>query len=255
VEIAELAAVDWAAPWLVPFAGLGSEVAAAEDWRGALNCLARQQGITTASGLPLVFDAPEAAQSEAYESFIARSGRVPTRANLHDFFNALVWLRFPRCKARLNALQVAAITRDGIGAQRGTLRDAATLIDENAVLVATLRADLIDALRAHDWRRLFVRQRDAWQQARVIAFGHALIGKLVQPYKAITAHALHVPLPPTAALEQIDAALAVQLDEGHTPRALAPLPVLGIPGWCSGNVESSFYEDPVVFRPPRVRRC
>ena len=34
-------------------------------------------------------------RGEAYEAFIARTGCVPTRDNLHDLFNALVWLTFP----------------------------------------------------------------------------------------------------------------------------------------------------------------
>jgi hypothetical protein len=30
----------------------------------------------------------------AYEAHISATGNVPTRENLHDFFNALVWLTF-----------------------------------------------------------------------------------------------------------------------------------------------------------------
>jgi hypothetical protein len=252
VEIEGLNDVDWTAPWLEPFADLGREIAAAEDWRSALNHRARRQGITTANGLPLVFDRPEAAQSEAYESFIARSGRVPTRANTHDFFNALVWLRFPRSKARLNSLQAAAIERSGVGSTRGPLRDAATLVDENAVLLVTRRADLVDALGSRDWTQLFRAERAAWNgEIRVLAFGHALLQKLVHPYKAITAHALHVGLAATADAEAADAAVAAQLDQQLSPRMLLPLPVLGIPGWWTANAEPAFYADPAVFRPPR----
>jgi hypothetical protein len=249
VEIAGLTEIDWTAPWLAPFADIGRDVSSEGDWRSALNRHARQRGLATAGGLPLVFDAPDAAEAEAYEAFIARTGRVPTCSNLHDFFNALVWIVFPRSKARLNALQAAAIARDGIGAQRGALRDAATLIDENAVLLVTLHTNLVDALRTRDWRRLFVQQREAWQQTRVIAFGHALIEKLLQPYKAITGHALHVPLRAAVTIKEVDALLSTQLDDGLAPRVLAPLPVLGIPGWCSGNAEPAFYDDGAVFRP------
>ena len=60
---------------------------------------------------------------------------VPTRDNLHDFFNGLVWLRFPRAKRRLNELQAAEIARAGIGAARGPLRDALTLFDENGAVL------------------------------------------------------------------------------------------------------------------------
>lgn len=250
MEVAELDEVDWTAPWLAPFADIGRDISSAGDWRPMLNRHARQRKVSTAGGFPLVFDAPDAAQAEAYEAFIARSGRVPTRANLHDFFNALAWLQFPRSKARLNALQAAAIARAGVGATRGPLRDAATLIDENAVLLVTERTDLVDALGRHDWTRLFCEERMAWdRQVKVFAFGHALLEKLVRPYKAITAHALPVALPDTADAGAVDAAVGLLLDDRLSPRVLHPLPVLGIPGWCAANADPSFYSDPAVFRP------
>lgn len=255
MEIAGLREIDWTAPWLVPFADLGRDVSSEGDWRSALNRHARQRGLSTAGELPLVFDAPDAAEAEAYEAFIARTGRVPTRSNLHDFFNALAWIVFPRSKARLNALQAAAIARAGVGATRGPLRDAATLIDENAAFLLTERTDLVDALRHHDWTRLFCEERKAWDgQVKVIAFGHALLEKLVRPYKAITAHALHVTLPGTADADSIDAAAASLLDDRLSPRRLLPLPVLGIPGWSAANADPSFYCDAAVFRPPAPTR-
>jgi capsid protein len=55
----------------------------------------------------------------AYEQFIFEAGQVPTRENLHDFFNALCWMRFPRTKKRLNQLQAAEIAAAGIQAVRG----------------------------------------------------------------------------------------------------------------------------------------
>ena len=47
----------------------------------------------------------------AYETFISETGGVPTRDNLHDFFNALVWLTYPKIKVRLNAMQALEIER------------------------------------------------------------------------------------------------------------------------------------------------
>jgi hypothetical protein len=39
---------------------------------------------------------------------------VATRVdNLHDWFNALAWLCFPRTKARINAMHAAEIPRTG----------------------------------------------------------------------------------------------------------------------------------------------
>ena len=247
-------AVDWDAPWFQAVAGHGRAIEGERDARAALAAAAARLGIRTATGRPIRFAAPGAAGADAYEEHIHRTGEVPTRENLHDFFNALVWLAFPRAKAALNALQAAAIARDGVGPRRGALRDAATLIDENAVLLVTPRDDLVDALAAHDWRRLFVVHRATWHvEARAIVFGHALMEKLLAPYRAVTAHALHVRLDPGASLAAIDAAVAAALDDGLAPGQLLPLPVLGIPGWAD-NDDATYYDDASVFRPARGAR-
>ncbi len=247
--------IDWGAPWFRAVAEHGRAVQGERDMRGALAAAASRLGVCTANGRPIRFAGPGAAGSAAYEEHIHRTGEVPTRDNLHDFFNALVWLTFPRTKAGLNALQAAAIARDGVGARRGALRDAATLIDENAVLLVTRRDELVAALAAHDWRRLFVVHRAAWDsEVRAIVFGHALMEKLTAPYRGVTAHALHVRLDPEAPLEAIDAAVAAALDDGLAPGRLRPLPVLGIPGWAD-NDDAAYYEDASVFRPARAARA
>lgn len=244
-----LGAVDWGAPWLAAVAARARAARGAGDWRASLTTAAREGGVRNAAGQPIRFAASDAAGGDAYERHIARTGEVPTRANRHDFFNALVWLAFPRTKARLNALQSEAITAAGIGDRRGPLRDAATLIDENGVLLVTQRGDLVQALRRRDWREVFVTQRAAWHGAiRPLVFGHALMDKLVSPYKAITAHVLPVPLPAQAPEADVDARVADTLDGTLTPRALLPLPVLGIPGWAH-NHDAGYYDDEAVFRP------
>ena len=35
-------------------------------------------------------------------------------------------------------------------------------------------------------------------------------------------------------------------------KPFTPLPVLGVPGWWAANEEATFYDDPSVFRAPRV---
>nr|WP_265343094.1 MULTISPECIES: DUF3025 domain-containing protein [Burkholderia] len=45
---------------------------------------------------------------------------------------------------------------------------------------------------------------------------------------------------------------------GRTDRRnhdFAPLPVLGVPGWCDANAEAAFYDDPAVFRSVRRSRA
>ncbi len=254
MEVAELANVDWFAPWLTPVAGVGRTVAASGDWRKSLNQAAAAANVRNSNGQRITFCEADAATDEPYESCIARTGCVPTRANLHDFFNALIFLRFPSAKAQLNRLQSASIARDGVRAARGAVRDAATLIDENAVLVVTDRSDIVDSLRGHDWPRLFQRRRSAWAGGvNVLAFGHALLHKLQRPYKGITAHALHIALASGSSLDEIDRCMAAGLDESLTPHDLMPLPVLGIPGWWAQNENLDFYADPVVFRPAKMR--
>jgi hypothetical protein len=248
VVVAGLDAVDWTAPWYAPLASVGRTVAAS-DWRDELNRRARRAAIVTGRGRPLRFDEPPAAGSTPYELHVAATGGVPTRANLHDLFNALIWLTWPRAKARLNELQAAAIERDGIGTRRGALRDAATLLDENGVLLATDDAHLLRALRAHRWHEVFCERRNAWAGVKVVIFGHALLEKLACPYKAISAHALALPMARTA--DDLDLSCATALAESLTPRQFAPLPVLGMPGWHSGNDDPAFYADTAVFRPAR----
>ena len=133
----------------------------------------------------------------AYEAHIASTGCVPTRHNLHDFFNASMWFAFPRIKAALNARQAAQIDALGIGPTRGGVRDTLTLFDENAVLFACADPALSGALRGFDWHTLFVARRDGVGRAlRSALFGHALLEKLVAPYKACTGHAWIVDVPP-----------------------------------------------------------
>lgn len=254
MEIAGVAAVDWAAPWLAPIAEVGRAISASGDWRGELNRAAADRCIRNFRGCPITFGQGDVAIEEPYEVFVARTGCIPTRANLHDFFNALAFLQFPRSKAQLNRLQSLAIARDGVQSMRGPVRDAATLIDENAVLIVTLRTDLMHALRRHHWSILFQRERAAWDsEINVLALGHALLEKLVRPYKAITAHALHVPLAADALLTGVDACVAAMLGNDLSPEYLMPLPVLGIPGWCAQNEDPSFYSDAMVFRPANMR--
>lgn len=178
---------------------------------------------------------------EAYESFIHRTARVPTRDNLHDLFNGLVWLAQPAIKRRLNALQAGEIARRGIGAQRGPLRDALTSFDENGALLQA-PAELLAALRARDWHGLFVAHRARWAEANLRIVGHALLEKLsTAPRKALTAHVLlGDPLAMTAA--------------DWAAKPFAPLPVLGVPGWWSGNEAAAFYDDPDVFRSQAGRK-
>ncbi|MET3495648.1 hypothetical protein ABIC90_002701 [Variovorax boronicumulans] len=240
-----LPAVDWAQPWLAPYRTHGEAAAQAAHRTSVASALQALK----AAPVPDFVHQDHLPAGQSYEAHIFQTRTVPTRDNLHDFFNGLVWLAFPEAKRRLNELQAAEIARTGIGATRGPLRDALTLFDENgAVLDAP--AALWEALMARDWATLFVTRRALWSDARLLVFGHALLEKLVSPRKAATAHVL-LPLPDadrSAALD--DAALARTLAPGRlAQKPFVPLPVLGVPGWCADNARPEYYDDPKVFRP------
>ena len=175
---------------------------------------------------------------------------MPTRDGLHDFFNGLAWLHFPQTKRRLNELQWAQIAKDGIGQVRGPVRDAITVLDENAAFLQAPDA-LWDLLVAKDWQALFVGQRHLWRDARLVLFGHALLEKLVAPRKPITAHVYRAQTA-TDSIADLDASVAGGLSAAKVAgKPFAHLPVLGVPGWWPANASPAFYDDAAVFRPPR----
>lgn len=271
--IAAIAAIDWSRPWYAAVAAAAARLdlpgdAGVDTRIAALNGAAGALALVNDAGLPLRF-VPQSSLPDgvAYEAFIGATGGVPTRDNLHDFFNALVWLSFPRIKRQLNALQAAQIARDGIGKSRGPARDGATIFDENAALLVVRAGGdgdaLVAALRGHDWLSLFIDRREAFGRdaagsAEVWLFGHALMEKLVAPRKAITAHtrvlragAEFFTLSHDARRAWIDAHVAAGLaQDGLTTADFTPLQVLGVPGWWPGQ-DAAFYHDTSVFRPKR----
>lgn len=267
VEATSAVAVDWTRPWLAPIRQMGVQWATHHQQHTTVYADALNQGMAATTHAPVRF-VPQSAlpDDEAYEAFIARTRQVPTRDNLHDLFNGLIWQRWPRTKARLNALQAAEIARDGIAARRGPVRDAITVFDENGALLLAPPA-LWQALLHRDWMSLFVTHRALWQEARLVLFGHALMEQLVRPRKNLTTHVLVWPDVgvglASAALDagdadawrHWDAQLAQQLSPDWLARKpLTPLPVLGHPGWWPDNERADFYADAHVFRPLRPLR-
>ena len=256
--------IDWSRPWLASILPAAENILAQEDWRGGLNEAARQLDLRNHRDLALHFILQEELpEGVAYESHISHAGKVPTRENLHDFFNALVWLSFPQIKRQLNALQAAQIESLGIGKSRGPARDAATIFDENAALLVLENSErgraLLSCLREHQWLQAFIEHRDDFGVvAQVWSFGHALMEKLVQPYKAITAHAWVVWVDSDffkqdfkQQAQQLDMQVSAQLElHALTTADYTPLPVLGVPGWWSVQT-ADFYADDKVFRAKR----
>jgi hypothetical protein len=246
-------ALDWQQPWLAPWrddaATVESLLAAGASVADVLNALHRQSasGAATLGWMPDFVPQAALPADQAYEKFIFDTRQVPSRDNLHDLFNGLCWLRFPETKRCLNALQAAQIARSGVQPLRGAVRDALTVFDENAALLSAPQP-LWEALQARQWQRLFVELRPLWRQARLVLFGHALLEKLTNPRKSITAHVYRAPAP-AGSLEGLDHWAAGALRQADlTAKIFLPLPVLGVPGWWAQNEVLSFYDDPLVFR-------
>ena len=241
----QLAALDAGGLWYGPWREVGKRVAASLASGAPLHEALNRQATTNLRFAP----AQELPPGMAYEQYIFQTARCPTRENLHDFFNGLCWLQFPLAKKKLNELQAGEIARAGVGGVRGPVRDAITVFDENGALLDAPPA-LWQALFARDWPRLFIDLRPLWAQARVIVFGHALLEKLVQPRKDITAHVWRFPCP-AGPMAEVDGWLAGQLTaESLAAKPFTPLPVLGVPGWAADQ-DFSFYDDALVFRPAR----
>jgi hypothetical protein len=230
-----------------------------------LNDLARERGLTTGSGTPLSF-VPPPSDDAGYEERAWLSGEVATRpGNRHDFFNALIWLAFPRSKAALNRRHYAALLesrRQGSTA-RGILRDALTQFDECGVVMAGTCPGLWDALRAHRWPEVFVERREELMRStRFLVFGHASHDLLAAPFVGLCGKALFIEvaadwleLPAHEALAELDARLAELFDSREfSPRDWQPLPLLGIPGATAENERADYYDDARQFRPARTMR-
>ena len=263
-----LSQIDWSRPWYDAVRPAFERLALdGDDFLDAFNRGAVALGLRNHAGLPLRFVSQSALpEGTAYEEFIGATGQVPTRDNLHDFFNGLVWQTFPLIKRQLNALQAAQIAQAGVGKSRGPARDAATIFDENAALLLVREGSagraLVDDLRAHGWLAALHEKRAVFDDdVRIWLFGHALMEKLVAPRKAITAHTRVIfvgddvlALAPSAQRTWIDAHVAGELaGDGLTTAGFTPLPVLGVPGWWPGQ-DQDFYLDTSVFRPKRQER-
>ena len=257
--------IDWRRPWLAPFRETGQALVRSGDWLQAANQIASAHDLKTASGCALAFVPQHSLPIDvAYEAHINATGKVPTRDNLHDFFNALIWLHFPQIKKTLNALHAANSLTVSASADvgsvmnsgaRGRARDAATLFDENAAIFICSDAHLADTLRQHQWPSLLQRSpEDFFSKVSVVLFGHALMEKLIQPYKAITAHVWISMVEPAwfafsdkQRSEAMDRSVAAAISAGFSSRDFAHLPVLGVPGWLSEQSDD-FYDDRFVFR-------
>ncbi len=225
----------------------------------AVAALAERAGLTTHSGKPLRF-VPPLADGLGYEQRVWELGKVETRPeNWHDFFNALVWLTFPRAKSELNARHWREMAPAAEG--RGAPRDAMTHFDECGLVVLSSDPALLERVRRFQWKSLFWDCRPQLERSmRFVVFGHATYEQLLAPFRGLTAKAVLYEVPedwlslsPEAQLSDIDRRLAADFAVGlHArPRDLQPLPLLGVPGVTEKNEQAAYYDDTWQFRPGR----
>ena len=249
-------------------AGLG--FSKLSDWPTLDDCqhLLAGNGITNAAGLPLHFvsQEPKSGKPEdKYEARIYLKGQVQVRSeNWHDLLNVLVWLTFPKAKAALNRRHFLALEemRSEDRQNRGPTQDALTLFDEGGVIVTCSDSRLAQWLEDFKWKELFWRNRDAVAVSmKFFLFGHAIYEKALQPFTGVTGRGVIFPVAAdffAAALEPqlqfLDEKLADYLNNPqHFNRTseLAPVPILGIPGWNAENERESYYENEAYFRAGR----
>ncbi|BBN81502.1 hypothetical protein PA25_14870 [Pseudoalteromonas sp. A25] len=228
------------------------------DW---LNGLVETQN-HQAKAIQFVSDAQLQDETRYYEQIIYETGQVPTREqNWHDLFGAMIWSLFPKTKSLLNKRHIDEINLHGLK-QRSKHRNALTLFDECGVIVAMTDEQISAQLKAHQWREVFVNNRDRWElDIKPFIFGHANYEMLTQPFIGLTGKALCVvveanffKLDLNAQYRTLDT-LLVQMIDLHgvldDNSALSPLPLLGVPTWCDDNKNPEYYNNTDYFRPKR----
>ena len=226
-------------PWLERLEGDGSLV--------RLNALSEQIDLRTSSGRPVRF-VPPAPADPYYEVQVFETGRVQTRPeSLHDLFNALAWLAFPKTKALINALHAEEIPKES--GRRGRRRDLLTLLDEGGAIVHCDDAELTGLVRTFQWKELFwARREDVRRAMRIRVLGHATLEQALTPRPGIACKVIFVPWAADS-----DAAVhgwLAGLASDARPRDLPAMPVFGYPGWLAQGDRAEFYDDPRYFRRP-----
>lgn len=242
------------------------------DCQALLDALPRAPVTAAGARLRVVPQAAPARDWRAgYEPRIYLSGELQTRSeNWHDLLNLLAWASFPRTKAALNrrhyALQqsraAAAHAASPSRPPRSPAQDALTQFDESGVIVACSEPELAGLLRTFQWKALFWERRAAVKAGMACyLFGHGLMEKALAPYRGMTGKGLllAVPgsffsLPLAERLAHLDRAVAEEVlhaDRLSHPADLAPVPVLGFPGFTPDNEAESYYDDRDYFRPGR----
>ncbi len=248
------------------------------DWTdiGVLNtALQRVLASSSACQLKFVEQTKELlSDGLSFEQRIADRGEIATRAHsLHDFYSALMWLRYPKVKLAINAIHLRGIAEHGTKV-RSRHQQAVTHLDEAGAWVVATHSDLLGLIDAHAWQELFFSHRNAWNNAlqptiskdlsantaliEARVFGHAIFELMHAPHKLVAAKVVWVladasyfALSNAEKDAMLDTLVAAALAEGSVssdPKPLSTLPLSGIPGWWPGQ-DADFYASAPCFRP------
>jgi hypothetical protein len=200
-----------------------------------------------------------------YEQIIFEDDIIPTRAeSWHDFFNGIIWLRFPQTKAYLNQMHISEINAHGLN-PRTKVRNHITHFDECGIVLYIHGADLFshceDLLENQLWTGLFCGLHAEWHNSiHPVIFGHANLEMLLKPFIGLTGKVLLIQideLPSNGRMldsEFADTSLVAHLRQNKTmykTKPFYPLPILGVPRWHYEQQDSDFYSNTQYFMPKR----
>ncbi len=211
-----------------------------------------------------VHQAPKAKQFEQdYEPRIYLKGEIQTRmANWHDFFNALIWMRFPKTKIAINGKHFVAMQQryKRTEKHRCAAENALTLFDECGAVIISSDRSLLNLVREFRWKELFWKRRQqVSENFKCIIFGHAIFEKALNPYlglcvKALLLHSDQDLFLPNEKLDTTLSEFISNVDFDLGPQNLSPFPVLGMPGWHFGNDAKQYYDNTSYFRSQGKKR-
>jgi hypothetical protein len=144
------------------------------------------------------------------------------------------------------------------------VEDALTGFDESGVVVACGDPGLETLLRGFRWKELFwARREEVRARMRFFVFGHGLCEAAMRPYVGMTGKGVILSVESgwfgavaRDQLRDLDRALAETVADPRrmaSARELAPVPLLGVPGWWPANESEGFYDNSDYFRPGRSR--
>ena len=194
---------------------------------------------------------------DQYEPRVFLRRELQTRLNnWHDFFNAMIWLRFPSTKSILNELHYYSALQREPKSNRSQLENAITLFDECGAIIISSREELLQMIRNHQWKELFVENRASFDaELKCLVFGHATYEKMLEPYVGMTTNAIlvHSEELLNADISQVDQFIGNYWKQFNvqSTKDLQPFPLLGVPGWYAENNDLSFYDNDEYFRPKR----